>query len=351
MCTCESGRSPEAVPTQLKNVLFLCKATAGRYIRDPTNTASKSASSKLKEVLLQSVVQKLDRGVGLRVAVWSSGSGRPRASTWVCILVYMPIIEQPQELFSSYLELAEHLISQFNSDDPMIVLGDFNVYLGSRDPNAHNAYNISRRGLQWNAVAHTYSLHYVLLILWPDIHILICNTSTIDYILANLDVSSGISCVTLEDHPLNTSNHLPVTCLSHFRSPTTPAFPSQTLNWVEGEVSLCTTRYANCSDNIAHPFLGKYYTSIEEVEADIGYVCQKRIEAADVLIPKKQTKSTKKVRDNTLSHLSWKSHRASGRRQADHCLVSSLMKGKSAREILSQQMQNQKRAETDSAER
>ena len=47
---------------------FLCKATAGRYIRDPTNTASKSASSRLKDTLLQSVVQKLDRSeVGLRV--------------------------------------------------------------------------------------------------------------------------------------------------------------------------------------------------------------------------------------------------------------------------------------------
>ena len=33
--------------------------------QDPTNTASKSASFKLKEALLQSVVQKLDCEVGL----------------------------------------------------------------------------------------------------------------------------------------------------------------------------------------------------------------------------------------------------------------------------------------------
>ena len=45
--------------------LFFCKATAGRYIRDPTNTISKSANSRLKEVLLQSVVHKLDREVRL----------------------------------------------------------------------------------------------------------------------------------------------------------------------------------------------------------------------------------------------------------------------------------------------
>ena len=42
--------------------------TAGCYIMEPTSTASKGASSRLKEALLQSVVQKLDREVGLRVA-------------------------------------------------------------------------------------------------------------------------------------------------------------------------------------------------------------------------------------------------------------------------------------------
>ena len=54
--------------TVTQTILFLCKATAGRYIMEPTSTASKSASSRLKESLLRRVVQKLDREVGLRVA-------------------------------------------------------------------------------------------------------------------------------------------------------------------------------------------------------------------------------------------------------------------------------------------
>ena len=53
--------------TATQNVPFLCKTTAGRYTRDPTNTTSKSTGSRLKEALLQSVVQKLDREVGLYV--------------------------------------------------------------------------------------------------------------------------------------------------------------------------------------------------------------------------------------------------------------------------------------------
>ena len=49
------------------------------------------------------------------------------------------------------------------------------------------------------------------------------------------------------------------------------------------------------------------YSSIEEVEHDLHYVCQKLIEAANLLIPKMKTRATEKVRDKTLSHLCWKS--------------------------------------------
>ena len=48
---CESVRSLEAIQ------LFLRKAPAGCYIREPTNTACQQRHSKLKEVLLQSLVQ------------------------------------------------------------------------------------------------------------------------------------------------------------------------------------------------------------------------------------------------------------------------------------------------------
>ena len=77
VCVCEREVTGSH-STVTQNVHFLCKATAGRYIRDPTNNASKSASSRLKEVLLQSVVQKLDREVGLRVVA----KRLPRSTSW-----------------------------------------------------------------------------------------------------------------------------------------------------------------------------------------------------------------------------------------------------------------------------
>ena len=137
--------------------------------------------------------------------------------------------------------------------------------------------------------------------------------TTIDYVRANQDSLRGISsCVTTEDHPLNTSDHLSIKCcldLSHLRCPTILAFPKQPLNWVQGEKSLSTSDYAKETDNVAHPLLGKDYTSIEEIEGDLQHVCQKLVEAADLLIPRKKTSRTpvNRVKDKTLSHLCWKS--------------------------------------------
>ena len=81
VCASECEREQEVTgscSTTTQNVLFLCKAIAGCYIKDPTNTASKRASSRLKEALLQSMIQKLDCEVGLRVAA----KRLPKSSSW-----------------------------------------------------------------------------------------------------------------------------------------------------------------------------------------------------------------------------------------------------------------------------
>ena len=172
----------------------------------------------------------------------------------------MPCAEQPQYLFSCYLETVEHLISRFKSDGPLIVVGDLNAHLGSRDPEVKNACN--GRGLEWNTIIHTYFFHNVslgCLSSGPTYTYSSCgNISTFDYVIANQDAARGINtCVTLEDHPLNTSDHIPVTCSypRALHSQIIPAFSSQILNWAQGETSLSTINYAKSSDDIARPFL------------------------------------------------------------------------------------------------
>ena len=53
--------------TATQMVLFLCIAMIGHYIKDPIITASKGTNTRLKKALLQSMVQKSDSEVGLRV--------------------------------------------------------------------------------------------------------------------------------------------------------------------------------------------------------------------------------------------------------------------------------------------
>ena len=88
--------------------------------------------------------------------------------------------------------------------------------------------------------------------------------------LGNDDAFRGISsCVTLEDHPLNTSDHLATLCsldLAHVRHAVSPAFPSQPLDWPQASETAATTQYAKTCDDIVRPLLGKNYSSIEEVE-------------------------------------------------------------------------------------
>ena len=51
--------------TETQKVLYLCIAKAGRYIRKPTSSTSKGASSRLKGVLLQSVVKNIRLGFSI----------------------------------------------------------------------------------------------------------------------------------------------------------------------------------------------------------------------------------------------------------------------------------------------
>ena len=57
--------------------------------------------------------------------------------------VYMPSADQPQEVYSTYLDSVEHSISQLSSKGPLLVFGDLNAHLGSKDsPTATNCCGI-----------------------------------------------------------------------------------------------------------------------------------------------------------------------------------------------------------------
>ena len=159
------------------------------------------------------------------------------------------------------------------------------------------------------------------------------NATTIDYVIVNQDAMRGVlSCSTLEDHPLNTSDHLPIRCTvdtTHLRYPTSPAFPFQPLNWTGGEKSLQTLLYAKATDDIVRPLLNKDFHSIEEIDYEIEQVCQEVIKAAENLIPKKKLKPSVCIKDKILSYVGIAVlHSGSGKLLADPYRVRLLKTGK-----------------------
>ena len=73
----------------------------------------------------------------------------------------MPSAELLQETFSLCLESVEHLISQLNSDSSLLVVGDFNAHLGSRD--SVDPHSCNHRGNQWNTLIEDHTLYNVSL--------------------------------------------------------------------------------------------------------------------------------------------------------------------------------------------
>ena len=173
--------------------------------------------------------------------------------------VYMPGGEQPQDCYDTYFDSVEHCVSQLSNGGPLLVLGDLNAHLGCRDTSVTNS-----RGNKWIKMMDEHSL----------INVSLCsiasgptytytsgnNTTTIDYIISNSDAFRGIaSCSILEEHPLNTSDHLPITCslnLSHIRTPSAPISSSSNLDWSTAVKECIVPLYSKASDDA----VGSRYT-------------------------------------------------------------------------------------------
>ena len=188
-------------------------------------------------------------------------------------------------------------------------MGDLNAHLGSTENDSASACN--SRGKKWLDLIESHSLCNISLSSLSSRPSYTYSSggyfSTIDYVLGNYDAVGGIS--SLEGHPLNTSDHLPISCTLDFtyvRHPMPAAFPSQPLDWHLASKTGTTSQYGETCDAIVPPLLGKDYSesSTEEVNEDSKSMCKKITDAANSLI---QIKKSGKLNDPTLSHLCWKS--------------------------------------------
>lgn len=102
-------------------------------------------------------ISALDRVCGVRLLP----STRGHSKRYLTILgVYMPSADEPQETYTSYLEIVEHAVSQFSNDARLVVMGDLNAHLGSRVcDNPQPSCN--SRGQQWLNLCESLSLHNI----------------------------------------------------------------------------------------------------------------------------------------------------------------------------------------------
>ena len=113
--------------------------------------------------------------------------------------------------------------------------------------------------------------------------------SAVDYVLGNLARTPSLtSCVISEDHPLNTSDYVPIfTCLNmnvfKLSQPSHNTIPH--LCWEHSVNDGSVMLYAFRCDDLMRPFMNKDYSSIEQLDNDISYVCKSLINTSLSTIP------------------------------------------------------------------
>ena len=121
-----------------------------------------------------------------------------------------------------------------------------------------------------------------------------------------------------------------------------PAFPTQPLDWKAGAKYFHTVKYANACDNITRPFIGKEYSSIEEIECDLQHICTEIVRTADLFIPRKKVQATEKIMTKLSPIYAGKVAvlLEAGRTLGDHDQVPLLMREKNARKMFAPMWRN-----------
>ena len=129
--------------------------------------------------------------------------------------------------------------------------------------------SVTMPNAQW---PHSYVLH------WP----------TVDYVLGNLALANVLSsCSILDDYPLNTSDHLPITLtvdLSLIKQSQPSTSISPMLNWELSQKDGSISTYSSLSDDLVKPLMNIDYSCIEELDKDISVVCQSLVDIASSTI-------------------------------------------------------------------
>ena len=112
--------------------------------------------------------------------------------------------------------------------------------------------------------------------------------STLDYIVASSSIASTtLSCFTHLYHPLDLSDHLPLSISLDLVCPsTTPSVsPLHHINWAHAVESDRISLYEQAVALVIHPLLNIEEQSIENINDEICFVCQMLFSSAQSYLP------------------------------------------------------------------
>ena len=111
-------------------------------------------------------------------------------------------------------------------------------------------------------------------------------SSTTDYIITNAVSAPLVSNSLMHNHPLNSSDHLPLSLSLNLSAEVNCESPvSKCLDWQRGSRDGFTSHYATCINGLLEPLIKEKYASISELEEEICFVSKKILDAASSTIP------------------------------------------------------------------
>ena len=189
--------------------------------------------------------------------------------------VYLPSDGYTEDYKCCLIDL-EELLSSLNPSQPVLIVGDFNAHLADqgRGNSAPNAQGLALRDL-----VEKYNLYVASLderSTGPSYTYSHGDTKTIvDYVFANQCASYLIkSTAVLEDHPLNTSDHLPVytslevnpvlTCDDVLKIPQ--------VNWSKVGEGHSIGQYQTAINDLIRPLIDNDYDNVTQIERELKLV-------------------------------------------------------------------------------
>ena len=215
----------------------------------------------------------------------------------------MPCADLGLDYYRDTLIELEELISDSSTYSPVVITGDFNAHLDQMwGPCGFNATNpqglmvgdllmgcdLYAASLSGCASGPNYTFHSG------------GNFSTVDYIFTDVEASSGIEkCWTHEEHPLNLSDHLPVTVIlsgGGAMQQTQDSDHGIKIDWTKADMNGVCSMFQEAMRDRLSPFIGKFQSDVNQLNDEIQHVSSLIINAAETFLPHCKTIKTSRFR-------------------------------------------------------